>query len=209
MTDEIAAARLAASWLLWYPDTDLLARLDAIEAVCAQAPSAVGTPLTRFTSHLRATDLVELQKHYVATFDTKRRTSPYLSFWTDGDTRNRGLAILRFKQAYLEHGFSIGDEELPDHLSVVLEFAARGDRLTGDALLVEHRVSIGLLREALAKAESPYAAVVDGILATLPPLTDEIRERMTQLARQGPPQESVGLEPFALLPVLESQGGRR
>ncbi|GMA34256.1 hypothetical protein [Demequina litorisediminis] len=92
---------------------------------------------------------------------------------------------------------------------MVLEFAARGDRLTGDALLVEHRVSIGLLREALAKAESPYAAVVDGILATLPPLTDEIRERMTQLARQGPPQESVGLEPFALLPVLESQGGRR
>ncbi|GMA34255.1 nitrate reductase molybdenum cofactor assembly chaperone [Demequina litorisediminis] len=71
----------------------------------------MGTPLTRFTSHLRATDLVELQKHYVATFDTKRRTSPYLSFWTDGDTRNRGLAILRFKQAYLEHGFSIGDEE--------------------------------------------------------------------------------------------------
>jgi nitrate reductase delta subunit len=214
MTDQISqesidAARLAAAWLLWYPDEELDGRLDEIEAVCAFAPDSVGAPLLDFVSHLRFSDRTALQRHYVDTFDTKRKACPYLTYWTDGDTRNRGLALLRFKQAYIEAGFELSNAELPDHLSVVLEFAARGDRLTGDALLVEHRVSIGLLREALAGLESPYAGVVDAVLATLPAMTDEIRERMASLARMGVPQESVGLEPFAMAPTLESSGGRR
>lgn len=204
-----AAVRLAAAWLLWYPDHQLVERLDEIEAVCTEAPPAVRDPLLRFVAQLRERDLTELQRMYVATFDTKRRACPYLSYWTDGDTRNRGLALLRFKQAYLAHGFELGPEELPDHLSVVLEFAARGDVLTGEALLVEHRVSIGLLREALVAYDSPWADVVAAVLATLPPLTDEIRARMASLARMGAPQETVGLDPFAIVPHLEPTGGRR
>ena len=81
----------------------------------------------------------------------KRRACPFLTYWTNGDTRNRGVAILRFKQAFADSGFTIGNEELPDHLAVVLEFAAVGDRVTGDALLAEHAAPIGLLREALAR----------------------------------------------------------
>ncbi|MFV0634950.1 nitrate reductase molybdenum cofactor assembly chaperone [Demequina sp.] len=209
MTETIAAARLAAAWLLWYPDEELLGRLDQIEAVATQAPPKVSEPLLRFTQQLREGDLTDLQRQYVATFDTKRRACPYLSYWTDGDTRNRGLALLRFKQAYLSHGYELGPEELPDHLSVVLEFAARGDVLTGEALLVEHRVSIGLLREALTSYGSPYADVVEAVLATLPEITPEIRDRMATLARMGAPQEAVGLDPFALVPNLEPTGGRR
>jgi nitrate reductase delta subunit len=208
-TEQLDAARLAAAWLLWYPNDDLLQILDEIEEVCRQSPPSVGQPLLRFVTYLRAADLTELQRHYVDSFDTKRKACPYLTYWTDGDTRNRGLALLRFKQAYLEYGFELSDAELPDHLSVILEFAARGDRLTGDALLVEHRLSIGLLREALAAFNSPYVDVVDGVLATLPALTNEIRERMATIARMGAPQESVGLTPFAMAPTLETSGGRR
>ncbi|WP_062079052.1 nitrate reductase molybdenum cofactor assembly chaperone [Demequina globuliformis] len=209
MTENIAAARLAAAWLLCYPDDDLWERLDEIEAVCRQAPTAVSGPLLTFIAHLRAEGLGPVQRHYVSTIDTKRRACPYLSYWTDGDTRNRGLALLRFKQAYLRHGWELGPEELPDHLAVVLEFTARGDQLTGEALLVEHRVSIGLFREALDKYHSPYASVVDAMLATLPPITDEIRERMQSLARMGAPQETVGLDPFSQTLALEPSGGRR
>lgn len=209
MTENLAAARLAAAWLLCYPDEALMERLDEIESVCRQAPNEVGRPLLTFIAHLRSEGLEPLQRSYVATIDTKRRACPYLSYWTDGDTRNRGLALLRFKQAYLRHGFEMGNEELPDHLAVVLEFAARGDVLTGEALLVEHRVSIGLFREALDKYASPYVSVVDAVLATLPPMTDEIRQRMQSLARMGAPQETVGLDPFSQTLSLEPSGGRR
>ena len=124
------------------------------------------------------------------------RPRPYLSYWTDGETRNRGMALVRFKQAYAEAGFTLGDDELPDHLAVVLEFAALGDRLTGDALLVEHRGAIGLLRDSLAKMDSAYAHVLDAVLATLPEPTPEIKARMAQVAASGPPVEQIGLEPF-------------
>lgn len=210
MTDQLtAAARLAASWLLWYPDDALSERLPEIKQVIPELAPPVREPLAQFIEALESTDRLELQRHYVAIFDMKLKASPYLTFWTDGDTRNRGFSILRFKQAYLSDGFEVDDAELPDHLSVVLEFAAVGNSLTGDALLVEHRVAIGLLRAALEKFKSPYVFVLDAVLATLPALTPEIAERMASLAKQGPPTEMVGLDAFPTSLNLAELGGRR
>ncbi len=206
---DVAATRLAASWLLWYPDEALLARLDAIAAVTDELPAEFARPLRSFLDYLEATPLREVEAHYVATFDMKRKACPYLTYWTDGDTRNRGRAILRFKQAYLESGFDAGTVELADHLAVVLEFAAVGDRLTGDALLAEHSVPIHLLRDALATLGSGYAHVLDAVVATLPAITPQIRERMAQLAAAGPPAEAVGLEPFGISSGADSMGARR
>jgi len=209
MSEQTAAARLAASWLLWYPDATLSERLPDIRAAVADVTGPAGEKLREFLREFDAWEWHDAQRHYVDTFDMRRRTALYLSFWTDGDTRNRGYAMLRFKQAYLASGFEIGDEELPDHLSVVLEFAAIGNALSGDALLVENRVGIGLLAEALRAAKSPYALLVEAVLTTLPSLTPEIRQRMAELARSGPPVESVGLDPFPTSVNLETIGGRR
>lgn len=208
-TEQRAAARLAAAWLLWYPDDRLMARLPDIAGTVRELPASVGDPLQMFITALESEPLLTMQRHYVEIFDMKRKACPYLSYWTDGDTRNRGIGILRFKQAYLEAGFDLGGEELADHLAVVLEFAAVGDRLTGDALLVEHAAPIGLLREALAGLGSAYVSVLDAVLATMPEVTPEIAERMASLAGSGPPVEAVGLEPFGSGPILVQLGARR
>ncbi len=210
MSDQqVAAARLAASLLLGYPDEQLLAQLDPITAVAEELPASTGDPIRAFLSHVSGVALGSLQVHYVQIFDLKRKACPYLSYWTDGDTRNRGMAILKFKQAYLQAGYELGSEELPDHLSVVLEFAAVGNSLTGDALLAEHQEAIHLLRDALDKLESAYVHVLDIVIATLPKLTPEVVERMSQLAKSGPPVESVGLEPYGKLIDVEPIGARR
>jgi nitrate reductase molybdenum cofactor assembly chaperone NarJ/NarW len=205
----VAAARLAASWLLGYPDQGLLDRLDGISAVVDELPERMGSPLRAFLDHLSDSPITEVQTHYVLVFDMKRKACPYLSYWTDGDTRNRGAAILRFKQAYLDCGYDLGPEELPDHLAVVLEFAAVGDRLTGEALLAEHQEAIHLLREALDRMDSSYVHVLDCVVATLPEVTTEIRRRMSEIAAAGPPAETVGLEPFGVALTLDPIGGRR
>ncbi len=210
MSDRLtAASRLAASWLLAYPDEALLDRLDDIARVTDELPDSSGAPIRAFLDHLSGTPLLEVQQHYVVIFDMKRKACPYLSYWTDGDTRNRGRAILRFQQAYLDAGYRLGSEELPDHLSVVLEFAAVGDVLTGEALLAEHQEAIHLLRDALAAMESAYVHVLDAVVATLPPVTPAIRKRMAELAASGPPVESVGLEPYGQLLTIEPTGARR
>ncbi len=209
MNESTAAARLAASWLLWYPDNALIQRLPEITQVVEESPAKVRAALRQFLTYLEEVPLLDAQRDYVATFDMKRKACPYLTYWTDGDTRNRGFSILRFKQAYLASGFDVGDAELPDHLAVVLEFAAIGNTLTGDALLVEHRVAIGLLREALNALGSPYVHVLDAVLATLPAMTPEIAERMASLAKSGPPVETVGLDPFPTAPASVEIGSRR
>ncbi len=200
-----AVARLAASWLLWYPDDELVARLPDIRAAVSDLPGGAREHLAAFMDWFVATDVMRVRREYVQTFDMKRKACPYLTYWTHGDTRNRGMAILHFKQAYLDAGFDAGDAELADHLAVVLEFAAVGDQLTGDALLAEHTAAIGLLQSALESVDSPYAHVLAAVTATLPKVTPEIAERMEQIATHGPPVEQVGLEPFG----LQMTGARR
>lgn len=100
---------------------------------------------------------------------------------------------------YRRAGFVLDEAELPDHLAVVLEFAATVDAAAGTRLLLEHRAGLELLRLALTEAGSPYAAATAAVSATLPPLQGSIREAVARLAAEGPPGEEVGLTP-----VLES-----
>ena len=195
---DMAVTRLACSWLLWYPDEALTGRLPDIRAAVADLPDQAREPLAAFLAWMDEQDSMHLAREYVQTFDMKRKACPYLTYWTHGDTRNRGMAILHFKQAYLAAGFDPGDGELADHLAVVLEFAAIGDPLTGDALLAEHRGPIGLLRSALESMGSPYALVLEAVETTLPEMTEEIAQRMAVIATSGPPQELFGLEPYTI-----------
>ncbi|MGW1274508.1 nitrate reductase molybdenum cofactor assembly chaperone, partial [Streptomyces sp. NPDC002491] len=67
----------------------------------------------------------------------------------------------------------------------------------GARLLTEHRAGLELLRLALRDAGSPWAPVLASVSATLPALRGDDREAVARLAAQGPPDEQVGLDPYA------------
>lgn len=196
-SDELAIAWQSASLLMSYPDEDLLERLPLIRSASRRLPPAVGDLIRAFVVHLEAASLEQLQAAYVETFDTRRRCNLYLTYFAYGDTRKRGVALLRFKQTYLRSGFVLDDAELPDHLCVVLEYAATIDQRLGWGLLLDHRAGLELLRLSLRDAESPWAPVMEAVGATLPRLRGDEREAVRRLAVQGPPEEEVGLAPFA------------
>ncbi|MET8427055.1 nitrate reductase molybdenum cofactor assembly chaperone [Nocardia sp. NPDC004860] len=187
--------------LLDYPSAQTLAMLDELDAAAAELPDAVRPLLAGFLAHLRTGDAIALAQEYVETFDMRRRASLHLTFYAYGDTRKRGMALLRFKHAYRHAGVELGDEELPDHLPVLLEFAATVDPVGGERLLGEHVPVLELLRLSLSDSGSPYAGVLASVVATLPPVTTADRRRIAELAAQGPPEEEVGLEPFAMDPL--------
>ena len=196
--------------LLDYPTQQTLDMLDDLRAAVGSLPAPAGPALGSFVDHCRRTAPSELAVCYVETFDLRRRNCLHLSYYAYGDTRKRGMALLRFKHAYRAAGVELGSHELPDHLTVVLEFAATVDPVVGRRLLIEYRPVVELLRLSLQDSGSPYRAVLEGLCATLPELSIADRRRVAELAAQGPPEEEVGLEPFAMDPVLQDQlGGRR
>lgn len=198
-----AAAWQSAAVLLGYPDERLLADLRTLRRILAHVPAQVAEQLRTVVDHLGGTPLSETQAAYVDTFDTRRRHNLYLTYFAHGDTRKRGVALLRFKQTYLRAGFVLdaGDEgegtgELPDHLCVVLEFAATVDRELGARLLLDHRASLELLRLSLRDAGSPWAGALEAVSATLPPLRGDEWDAVRRLAAEGPPAEEVGISPY-------------
>jgi nitrate reductase delta subunit len=210
-----AGARYPLAWqaqsvLVSYPDEQLPGRLPLLRRAATAAGARVGAPLHRFLDHAGATPLPDLAADYVAAFDLRKRCCLYLTYYAHGDTRKRGIALLRLKQSYAAAGLRLTEDELPDHLAVVLEFAAIAGPDAGKGLLQQHRAGLELLRVALDEAASPWASVLESVCATLPPLAGGQWQAIARLAAQGPPEEQVGLAPFAPPEYMpRPQGGTR
>lgn len=209
----VSGTALANVWqvcslCLSYPDADLPARVpamrQALAEVDAQLPDAVRDGLAGFLHTLETTPLGVLQADYVETFDVTRKCSLHLTWFTHGDTRRRGVALVQFKQAYRHAGVEFNSDEqggeLPDHLPVVLEFGASVDAAVAWKLLNDHRVGIELLRLGLRRRRSAWLGVVEALRATLPDLGDDDLVALRQLIEQGPPNEDVGLGDLGMAP---------
>lgn len=191
------------SLLLTYPDDELLGAGAELRAAADRiAEEAVRGQIEEFLDWLLGTAPIEVQRHYVQTFDLRRRSGLYLTYYLHGDTRKRGMALLVLKQRYRAHGLRLADGELPDLLPVVLEFAAAVGPGEGEAPLRQHRKGIELLRAALAESGTPYRLLLDAVCTVLPELTDADRAAVAALAVDGPPVEAVGLESLGRGPDL-------
>lgn len=197
---EIATVWQISSLLLDYPTEELISRVPMFRAALAEVDGDTAGHLSAYLDALEHTDLRELQSDYVDTFDVTRRCALHLTYFTCGDTRKRGVALIQFKQAYRKAGVEFDAAELPDHLGVVLEFGAAHDLDEAWRLLGDYRVGIELLHRALVDRESPWAGVVRAVRATLPELDGSDEEALFKLIAQGPPSEQVGidLEPYSL-----------
>ncbi|MFI8259405.1 MULTISPECIES: nitrate reductase molybdenum cofactor assembly chaperone [unclassified Streptomyces] len=194
-----ALVRLVAGRALQYPGDHFHDELPRLRAALAGAPAEPAALLGAFLDEAEALTPIELCARYTGTFDTRNRRCLYLTWWVDGDTRRRGLSLVRLKRIYRDFGLEFAGGELPDFLPVALEFAARREE-AGAELLREYRAGLELLRLALAESDSPYARVLEAVCATLPGPSPATKAEAKALAKNGPPQELVGagsaLEPF-------------
>jgi nitrate reductase delta subunit len=197
------AAR-AASLLLRYPDDTVLGALPVLRAALPALPKPVAEPLGFLAAYRADTDPGRLTAEYVELFDFRRRCCLHLTYYTAGDTRKRGEALVLFATAYKAAGLELLDGELPDYLPAVLDLAAHDD--DGWRLLRENRIGLDLLTEALAKEKSVYRLAIEAVRAMLPPAQPGDIAAALRLARTGPPVEQVGLEAFG---PVDTVGGRR
>ncbi|HEX6076085.1 MAG TPA: nitrate reductase molybdenum cofactor assembly chaperone [Micromonosporaceae bacterium] len=195
MTDQSAVAAKAASLLLRYPDAVVLDTLPTLRAALTRLPRHLAEPLSLVADHHAAAVPGELAARYVETFDFRRRCALHLTYYTHGDTRTRGEALVRFAAVYRSVGYEVAGGELPDHLPTVLDLAATTGEV-GWALLREHRVGIELLGAALERDGSVYRHVLAAVRSMLPAAAREDITAAAALAAAGPPMERVGLVPY-------------
>lgn len=199
---QLRTAWQAISLLLGYPSDELRDQFGLVRGAITPLPADVRDPLTRLLDHLEGSDAEVVRIAYVDTFDTTRRCALHLSYFVHGDTRKRGVALVQFKQAYRRGGLEVGEDELPDHLCVLLEFGAMGDLDIAWQLLRDHRASVEVLRLALEQRTSPWADALVALVATLPPLEGDQATAVARLIEQGPPNEDVGMDAYSLDPRL-------
>lgn len=182
---------MAASLLLDYPGADFSRRLDAVEE--SSFPAPVAACFSRFCDWAREAGQRGVEVSFVATFDERRKCALELSYYAVGDTRQRGQALLAFRELYRRAGFEQLGGELPDYLPVVLELCAKCEDPAVTDVLPAHRDALEVLRTALFQLDSPWESILTGICHVLPPIEQEAKQRYHNLIRQGPPSELVGI----------------
>lgn len=202
---------MASAILLRYPEAEARRQREAVSqavdelAAPGRAPQ-VASDLRSFLDAISEWDDMQLAEHYVATFDQRRKCALHLTFYSSGDTRRRGMALVTFTEAFAAAGFDYDADELPDHLPLVLEMSARGGSDVAGLLLASHRQGVELLRSALHSMASPYAHVLDAVCRSLPAVSEDAAERFGELLAAGPPQELVGMEsPLLPFPTVRSE----
>ncbi|CAN5525001.1 nitrate reductase molybdenum cofactor assembly chaperone [soil metagenome] len=202
MTDALDPLKLA-SFLLQYPTTDRRDALAAVEARDLANLRRSRTSVDELLALYERASTGELERLYTETFDFSKQRSLHLTYHLHGDSRQRGIALLRLKQAYEAAGFDLSSSELPDYLPLILEFAVLAPE-AGRELLAQHAISIELIRASLRRDGNVYAGALELVAEQLPGLGRRELAKLRRLAASGPPTEQVGLEPFAPPEVMGS-----
>ncbi len=184
--------------LLDYPEPDLLAAFDEIEAALLPYPEAKASlqPLLDF---IGGHSLIEVQENYVATFDRNPSHSLHLFEHVHGESRDRGQAMVDLLDEYKRLGFTMATNELPDHVPLFLEVLGAVEPDQARALLDEAIHVLAAIGQRLAKNGSPYAGVftvLETLTAVVPQAAMEppVRDMDEAMEHFGPGAD--GVEPL-------------
>lgn len=167
-TDQIQMVFKYTSFLLNYPSTQWLEDLEACKIASRELPhKQISSGLVDFIELLERSSQEELVENYVNTFDFGKKTNLYVTYMKLGEQRERGLELLQLKNLYAKAGFHVTDEELPDFLPLMLEFAGWASADDAKYLLSKYRAGIEDLREQLIHNRNSYAVLFDVLLMAM------------------------------------------
>ncbi|MEW6034157.1 MAG: nitrate reductase molybdenum cofactor assembly chaperone [Chloroflexota bacterium] len=175
--------------LLEYPTQGLVDKARECSELLTSLDSEAAARMKGFLSCVEATPTVHLQEAYTSAFDLQPVCHPYVGYQLLGESYKRAAFLVGLKEEYRRYGFSV-ENELPDHLPVLLRFlAALEERREGESsrILVEICLipAVGEMASAFAEKGNPYGEVIRSLLRTL----QVARERSAAPLYDGGPGE--------------------
>lgn len=156
----------ALAHLLRYPDAAARAHLPDIHTALNDE-DAIGrvrrAELDALMDRLLA-DGLDAEAAYVDLFDRGRGTALHLFEHVHGDSRDRGPAMVDLVKTYEAAGLLLAPDELPDHLTVLLEYASTQPSREARAFIGEFSHILQSIAAALQRRQSDYVAVIAAVL---------------------------------------------
>jgi nitrate reductase delta subunit len=163
MTNESAALLIIVSRLLEYPDHSFFEEKTVIENFLNEnIPSETNRKeILKRLQPLYEMGLNDLQELYVETFDYKEKTSLYLTAHELGDSRKRGVALVKLQKLICEGGYEYEGKELADYIPMLLELLAVAPE-EESFIRLKRRLSVAIHRLLNnLPIGNPYSKVID------------------------------------------------
>ncbi|MBI3165855.1 MAG: nitrate reductase molybdenum cofactor assembly chaperone [Chloroflexi bacterium] len=184
--------------MLEYPAGGTLQAAIKAQGLLLDEDPEAAAQLKEFHEYAASLPPGRLEEVYTGTFDLDAACHPYVGYHLFGETYKRSIFLVELKQRYSAAGFTFPDNELPDHLAVILHFLAvtsdntQAEEIARDALLpVLDRMTGRAKSEGFDEdAESPKA--------------EEESEKRTQFQVVLEALRSVLQNQFQVLNVLET-----
>lgn len=110
--------------LLEYPTGGALPAAITAQGLLADEDPQAAALVQEFYDYAASLPPGRLEEVYTGTFDLDAACHPYVGYHLFGETYKRSLFLVELKARYAAAGFTFPENELPDHLAVVLHFLA-------------------------------------------------------------------------------------
>jgi len=116
--------------------------------------------LEEFLEFVNSSSLEEMEEEYIRAFDILPLIPPYISHHIYGESYKKGEYMVLLKEIYNNFNFKTEKRELPDHISIVMEFLSILDK--EDRIGFIDYVIDGLkkMNEVAKRKETPYSALI-------------------------------------------------
>ncbi|WP_296248920.1 nitrate reductase molybdenum cofactor assembly chaperone [uncultured Stenotrophomonas sp.] len=149
--------------LLDYPRDELWQHGEELLEACddpALSP-ARRRQLQTFVRDLVASDPLDAQDRWLATFDRGRSMSLLVFEHIHGESRDRGQAMVDLIDAYRKNGFELDARELPDYLPLLLEYLSHRPQSEAKDWLHHIGHIAGMLAARAAERQLPHAVLLE------------------------------------------------
>lgn len=158
----------ALAALLSYPSGELKAHAEELRELLSREPMLALCERRRLEPlllRLETGDLLDLQATYSELFDRSRSLSLHLFEHVHGDSRERGQAMIDLGRQYIESGFLLEANELPDFVPVFLEYASCLPLTDAIETLGQPAHVFVALAERLDRRGSDYGSIFHALVA--------------------------------------------
>lgn len=199
----------ALAALLAYPSAELQAHAGELRQAMAREQMLSHAERQRLEPLLRrleTEELLDLQAIYSELFDRSRSLSLHLFEHVHGDSRERGQAMIDLGRQYMESGFLLEANELPDFVPVFLEYASCVPMAEAREMLGQPAHVFAALAERLDKRGSDYAGIFHALVALAGVRPDA--EALAEIDQNTPEDDPARIdEEWEEAPVSFSAGG--